>query len=435
MGFCVRRVTTDGKINIYAGGGLAGFGGDGGPATQALLGINGDIAVTSGGTLYIADPNNNRVRRVDPATQIITTVAGNGQSTAAGNGGQATAAGLPGPASVAVDQAGNLYIGGGSYVRKVNTAGVIGAYAGNGQYSFSGDGGAATSASLTYVNGLTVDSAGNLYITDSSNNRIRIVQPATATLAVSPVSLAFSSTGVTSQPFAVSATGTGTLSWAAAASTSSGGAWLSVTPASGSSPAGQTGATATVTVKSAGLAAGDYYGLVQVTSPAAGNPLEVVTVRLTVITAGAAPPSVAAGGVLNTASYSLQTPVAPGTLVSIFGVNLTAPGQVYQASGYPLPTQLGGTTVTIGGELVPLDVVTADQINAILPFDLPVNTALPLVVTYNNEISAPQPVSIIASEPGIFTTAQNGLGLGIVVIVHPDGTQVVACLLYTSRCV
>ena len=426
VGESVRRITTDGKINTYAGGGAAGFGGDGGLASQAALGITLDIAVASDGTLYIADSANSRVRRVDPTTQIITTVAGNGKATASGNGGPATAAGLPGPASVAVDRAGNLYVGGNGYVRRVDTSGIISAYAGNGQYSFSGDNGPTTSASMTYVAGLSVDSSGNLYITDEYNNRIRIVQPATDTLGVSPASLTFTSTGPASQTFAVSATGSGTLAWAAAASTSSGGAWLSVSPSSGASVTGQPGAIATVTVKPAGLAAGDYYGQIQVTSPAAANPVQTVTVRLTVQTAGAAPPQVASGGVLSAATYSLQTPVAPGMLVSIFGTNLTAAGQVYTVSTYPLPTQLGGTSVTIGGELVPLDVVTPNQINAILPFDLPVNTTLPLVVSYNNMISAPEPVSMVASEPGIFTTAQNGAGLGIVVIVHADGSQVSA---------
>ena len=235
VGESVRRITTDGKINTYAGGGAAGFGGDGGLASQAALGITLDIAVASDGTLYIADSANSRVRRVDPTTQIITTVAGNGKATASGNGGPATAAGLPGPASVAVDRAGNLYVGGNGYVRRVDTSGIISAYAGNGQYSFSGDNGPTTSASMTYVAGLSVDSSGNLYITDEYNNRIRIVQPATDTLGVSPASLTFTSTGPASQTFAVSATGSGTFAWAAAASTSSGGAWLSVSPSSGAS--------------------------------------------------------------------------------------------------------------------------------------------------------------------------------------------------------
>jgi uncharacterized protein (TIGR03437 family) len=425
QGTCVRRVTADGKINIYAGGGLAGFSGDGGPATQAAFGNDMvNLAVASDGTLYIPDPVNNRVRRVDPVTQIITTVAGNGQSTVSGDGGPATAAGLPFPTSIAVDGKGNLYIGGSGYVRMVNTQGVISTYAGDGTYGFSGDGGPAKSASMTSIPGLAVDPSGNLYLTDEFNNRVRIMQPAGAALGVAPASLAFTSTGATSQTFAVSATG-GTLSWSAAASTVTGGAWLSVSPASGSSPAGGAGTTVTVTVNSTGLAAGAYYGEIQVTSSDASDPVELVTVSLTIGAAATTPPSVAAGGVLSNASYSLQTPLAPGMLVSIFGSNLTAAGQVYTAPAYPLPTQMGGVTVTIGGELVPLYAVTPGQINAVLPFDLPVNTTLPLIVTYNNAVSAPEPVTMVASEPGIFTLSENGQGTGIVVLIHPDGSQAI----------
>ena len=424
QGTCVRRVTTDGKIDIYAGGGLAGFAGDGGPATQAVFGNNINMAVASDGTLYIADAVNHRVRRVDPVTQIITTIAGNGQSANSGDGGPAIDAGLLFPEAVVVDGSGNIYIGGPGSVRKVNAAGNISTYAGRG-YGFSGDNGPATAAYMTNIQGLSVDSSGNVYLTDFQNNRIRIVQPATAALSVAPVSLAFTSTGATSQTFAVSATG-GTLSWAAAATTVTGGAWLSVSPATGSSASGQAGTTVTVTVNSTGLAAGAHYGQVQVTSSSASNPVQSVTVSLTIGAAATPPPAVASGGVLSTASYSLQTPVAPGMLVSIFGSNLTAAGQVYQASAYPLPAELGGVTVTIGGELVPLDVVTPGQINAILPFDLPVNTTLPLIVTYNNAVSVPEPVSIVASEPGIFTFTQNGQGTGIVVLIHPDGSQAIA---------
>jgi uncharacterized protein (TIGR03437 family) len=122
----------------------------------------------------------------------------------------------------------------------------------------------------------------------------------------------------------------------------------------------------------------------------------------------------------------LHTPVAPGTLVAIFGTNFTDSAKALIASVLPWPNQLGGTSLTIGGEPVPLYVVSADQISAVLPFDLPVNTSLPVVVTRNNAVSAPQPVSIVSSQPGVFTQSQNGQGIGIIVIVHPDGSQVEA---------
>jgi uncharacterized protein (TIGR03437 family) len=428
----VRRVTTDGKIATWAGGGATvGFGGDGGSPLQALFGSSITLAAGSDGSLYIADQNNNRVRKVDPAGATINTIAGNGQTSASGDGGQATAAGLDPPWSVTLDPAGNLYIGFIGFVRMVTPAGIIGPYAGSGLYGFSGDGGPATAASLTGASGLAADSGSNLYISDSGNRRVRQVQP-----AVSPV-MAFSSTYVTfslaatgststTQTFALSNSGQGTLNWASSVSTTSGGAWLSVSPSTGSVLAGQTGATLTVTANPSSLAAGDYYGLVQITSPNAASPVQFVTVRLTVATPGEDPPAVAAGGVLNAASYSLSTPVAPGTIVAIFGTNFTDSSTLLQAVGFPLPAELGGTSVTIGGEAVPLLAVTAGQINAMLPFDLVVNTSLPVLVTRNNALSAPQPVSMVSSQPGVFTQSANGQGVGIVVIAHADGSEVEA---------
>jgi uncharacterized protein (TIGR03437 family) len=431
-GYAVRRVTPDGKINIWAGGGpVTGSGGDGGPPLKAQFGGNINIAIGPDGSLYIADTNNNRVRKVDPAGTAINTVAGNGQSSTSGDGGQAVAAGIPSPRSVALDAAGNLYIGNPVSVRKVSPSGIIGPYAGNGQIGYSGDGGPATAASIAAAAGMALDSAGNLYIADQDNRRVRQVQPGVSpVIALSSTTLTFqlAATGstATTQTLTLSNTGQGTLNWAAAAATTSGGAWLAVSPASGSILAGQPGATVTVTAKPAGLAAGDYYGQIQITSPNAASQVQTVTVRMTVQTAGEDPPQVAAGGVLNAASFALQTPVAPGTLVSIFGSNFTDSASALVATSFPWPTQLGGTSVTIGGEPVPVYVVTAGQINAILPFDLPVNTSLPLVVTRDNAVSAPQPVSVISSQPGVFTLTQNGQGVGAMVIVHADQSWVIA---------
>jgi uncharacterized protein (TIGR03437 family) len=425
----VRRVTTDGKINTWAGGTTAiGYGGDGGPPLKAIFGTNLSIAAVADGSLYIADQGNSRVRKVDPAGATITTIAGNGQNTPSGNGGAAISAGLNPPWSVAVDAAGDVYIGSVVDVRKVAANGVISQYAGTG-WGFFGDGGPATSASVAGVSGLTLDSGGNLYLADSGNRRIRQVQPGVSpaiTLSATSVNFTLATAGstATTQTFTLTNTGQGTLNWAAAATTTSGGAWLSVSPANGSVLAGPNGTTVTVTAKPAGLAAGDYYGQIQITSPSAASQFQTITVRLTVQTAGEAPPQVSAGGVLNAASYALQTPVAPGTLVSIFGSNFTDSTNVLVATSFPWPTQLGGASVTIGGEPVPIYVVTAGQINAMLPFDLPVNTSLPLVVTRGNAVSAPEPVSLISSQPGVFTQSANGQGIGVVVIAHADGSWV-----------
>jgi TonB family protein len=171
----IYHVAADGKIRLAAGNGL-GFGGDGGPATAALLNHPHSLAVDSQGNLYIADTRNNRVRKVT-AAGVITTVAGNGEKGFGGDGGQAASAQLGSPFDIAVDSAGNLYIADITYpcIRKVTSTGMITIVAGNGKAGSIGDGGQATSAQLHYPYGIAVDSAGNLFIADSSANRIRKV--------------------------------------------------------------------------------------------------------------------------------------------------------------------------------------------------------------------------------------------------------------------
>jgi trimeric autotransporter adhesin len=169
-----------GTITTIAGNGMSGFSGDGGAATSAELNTPSGVAVDSAGNLYIADAGNNRIRIVSAGT--ITTIAGNGTSGFSGDGGAATSAELNDATGVAVDSAGDLYIAdvGNQRVRIVSAAtGTITTIAGNGTSGFSGDTGAATSAELNNPNGVTVDSAGNLYIADSGNQRIRVVSAAT----------------------------------------------------------------------------------------------------------------------------------------------------------------------------------------------------------------------------------------------------------------
>ena len=276
---------------------------------------------------------------------------------------------------------------------------------------------------------MALDSSGNLYLADNGNRRVRVVQPAAApVIALSTTSVSFTLTAASSTAstgtFVVTNSGGGTLNWAATATTTSGGAWLSVSPASGSITAGQAGTTVTVTAKATGLAVGDYYGQIQVTSPNAASQVQIVTVRLTVVTAAEAPPQIFAGGVGSAASY--VAPVAPGAFVAIFGSGFTDSTSALIAPGYPWPTSLGGTSVTIGGEPLPLYFVTAGQINAIVPYDVAIDTSLQVVVTRNNAISAPQPVAVVSSMPGVLTQAQNGQGIGDILIVHADGSWVEA---------
>src|SRR5829696_5789823 len=217
----VRKVDPTGHITTVAGTGSAGFSGDGGPATAATLrqpnglaldtagnlfvsdsgnsrvrkvatngvittvagngtpAVPGGMAVDAAGNLFVADVDDNRVRKVAP-NGVVTIVAGTGSAGFSGDGGPATAASLMSPEDVALDAAGNLFVAdtGNSRVRRIGTNGVITTVAGNGVAGFSRDGGSATSARLSQPVGVTVDPSGNLFVADTANNRVRKVDSA-----------------------------------------------------------------------------------------------------------------------------------------------------------------------------------------------------------------------------------------------------------------
>ncbi len=183
-----------GMLTVVAGNGARGYSGDGGPAISASLANPGVVAVDSSGNLFIADSGNSVIREVEASTGNIQTVAGNGASGFGGDGGAATSAMLDGAYGVAVDGQGNLYIAdtNNCVIRKV-TGGTISTIAGNPSLSqpcgYSGDGAAATSAQLDIPLGIAVDSQGNIYIADTYNSVIRVVNPAAASVTVANVSI------------------------------------------------------------------------------------------------------------------------------------------------------------------------------------------------------------------------------------------------------
>jgi sugar lactone lactonase YvrE len=179
----IRKVDTAGKITTVAGTGTQGFGGDNGPATAALLDSPQGLAF-GGGNLYIADTHNHRIRQLNLSTGVITSIAGSSAGFS-GDSGPATAAQMNLPTALALDSSNNLYIADTQNyrVRKLNlTSGIITTVAGDGTQGFGGDNGPATAAEVDSPTGLAVDTSQNLYIADTHNQRIRKVAAATETI-------------------------------------------------------------------------------------------------------------------------------------------------------------------------------------------------------------------------------------------------------------
>ena len=465
----IRKVDTAGIIRTVAGNGTPGFGGDGGPATSAMLQYPEGIAVDSAGNLYIADASNNRIRKVD-TNGIITTVAGNGNVVVAGDGGPATQAAFGQPTGVAVDTLGNLYFDDGRRIYKVNTAGTFNVIAGSATRGFAGDGGPAANALLASAEGMVVDSAGNLLFGD--NGRIRKIDPSgiittiagggsstadgvaalTAKISVphavildtagrviysesgaggtvrrltttgpalvsTPASLSFNLAGggpaPAPQTVTISSSGTA-LSFTATATTSSGGNWLTVSPASGT-----TTATLMASIAMTNLPAGTYQGAITVTSTSA--PTLVIGVTLTVTGAGA--PVISSGGIVNATGY--QTKLAPDTVFVIFGSAL-GPAALAAASAPNYPASLSGTSVTFtpvnGGAAVNARIVytVAGQVAALLPSSIAPGTYA-VRVTYNGLTSSPQNVTVVARSFGIATANSAGSGTAQATIGNVNG--------------
>jgi len=178
----VRKVDTMGIISTIAGMGVwgqGGYSGDGGAATSAKLNYPMDVAFDAGGNLYIADSNNNRVRKVDKTTGEIGTVAGQGFAGWSPDGTLAVDAYVGCPTGLAFDAAGNLFISDFaiSRVLKIDSAGYFSTVAGNGGLGYSGDGGVATAASLYLPMAVAVDGSGTMYVADANNNRVRRLGP------------------------------------------------------------------------------------------------------------------------------------------------------------------------------------------------------------------------------------------------------------------
>jgi uncharacterized protein (TIGR03437 family) len=471
----VRKVSASGIVTTVAGNGTAGFSGDGGEATSAMVNYPNGLAVDSFGNLYIADRFNERVRKVD-TTGKISTVAGDGNSGFGGDGGQATAATIGDCIGVAVDGSGNLYISGNFRIRKVDTAGVISTVTGTGSLGYSGDGGAAAGAAGDPI-GIAVDAAGNLYFADANAQRVRKIDtsgklttvagngkyadsgdggPAIGASMKTPVDVSFDGAGnlyiaeTSSYIRKVSgAAGTGTaiqaspaaltfsytaggaapanqnlnvsssgaaLSFSAAATTTSGSGWLSVTPAGGSTPA-----TLAVSVTPAGLGSGTYNGAITITPGGAGNGPQSIAVTLNVSGAGA--PVFTGSAVVNASGY--QNVLAPGAVFVIFGSGM-GPATLAAATGPGYPNSVGGTSIAFtpatGGPPIATRMVysVATQVAGVLPSSIAPG-AYGVVVTYNGIASGSQRVTVVARSLGIATANSSGAGVAQATIGTVNG--------------
>jgi uncharacterized protein (TIGR03437 family) len=395
----VRKITPAGAITTVAGNGVAGFSGDGGAATSAQLDSPMGVAVDSSGALYIADTHNNRIRIVT-GTGVIYTLAGNGNASFYGDGGPGGAASVHAPQGVAVDVNGNVLVAdtGNQRIRRITPDGAIHTVAGNGGQGYSGDGGAATSAQLNLPAGLAVDVAGNIYVADTGNNRLR---------AISPLGNIFTIAGngteaVFSSPQGVAVDAAGDLFIADTGHNQireipSGG---QLTTIAGSGTCCYSGDGGTPTSAALNLPQGlaiDASGDVFIAD--SGNN------AVRAIEPSSSAPSIAA--VVNGASGQSGA-VAPGEVVVVYGSGL-GPGTLAAApSGNPVG-QVGNASLLFNGIAGAMLYASSHQLSAIVPAGL---TGLTVTVTaVYGDIESTSPVLTLAqAAPGLFTSSDAGSG-------------------------
>jgi trimeric autotransporter adhesin len=424
----VRRVSPAGVITLVAGG-AAGYPNDGGSATSAGLRSPSGLALDATGNLYIAEFSGNRIRRVSPGG-IITTVAGNGSAGYTGDGGPATNAQLNGPGGLAVDSLGNLFIADSrnAVVRRLSVTGILSTVAGNGKVGYSGDGGPATSAQLSTPTSVAIDTAGNLYIADWNNSRIRLVSATNQTITTfagggtqSPGDGGFATGARLDGPLGLALDSDGSLFIAdhprirkvnrgGVINTIAGNANAAYSGDGGPGTTSQLGGWSRLPFLEEFLAiAVDSLGNAYV-ADSYGN-----AVRLLRPTSQ----SILVGAVIDAANESAG-PLSPGKIVVIYGAGLGPPQlAIASPSSDFFGTQLEGTTVTFNGIAAPLIYASNSQVAAIVPYAISGPEAS-VGVSYQSLTSAPFTVAVSAAAPSIFSL--NLTGAGQAAAVNLDGS-------------
>ena len=347
----IRQVSATGTITTIVGTSLHAFFAPNIPATSTPLDWPSSIAVGRDGLLYFAEIHSHRIARVS-ASGVIQTVAGDGFPGNGADNVAATASRLVNPTFLLFDTAGNLYVAdqGNHKVRRITPQGIVTTFAGTGSPGFSGDGGRATAAQLNQVNGLAFDARGNLYIADMGNHRVRLVAPDGTITTVA---------------------GNGQIG--------RGGEGVPATQSALNFP------SSVAVAPNGDLLINDWQNY------------QIRRVSF------AARPAISTGGVVNGASFvPTPVPLAPGSIISIFGVNFSA--NLLQAASVPLPTELGGVRVSVSGKNIPLIFVSPNQINAQLPYDVATGQAA-ISVTTANGTSSEEMAPIGQASPGIFVTS------------------------------
>ena len=404
----VRKVTSTGAISTIAGIAQGGYGGDGGAATSAQINAPQGLAVDSSGNVFVADTGNSRVRKISGGT--ISTVAGGSTPGYGGDGGAATSAQLNSPTGIAVDSKGDLYIADSdnNAIRMVSPSGTITTVAGSGRQGYSGDGGPAINALLNYPQGVALDSSGNLYITDTLNNAVRMVRngiistvagngvpgdsgdggPAASAQITNPVGIAMDAAGGIYVSDSSGVVRKFSLNG-------------SITTIAGNGTTGYTGdggpALSAQLNQPSGLALDSLSRLY--IADTANN-----AVRMLQATGSIQVSAVTSGASNQTGSLSA------GEVVVLYGTGLgpaTLTG--FQLANGVIPTTAGGTSVYFNGAPAPVLYSSATQVAAIVPYAISGSSAQ-VYVTFLGQTSAPLTVPVAAVSPALFTLNDSGQG-------------------------